>query len=218
VASSRAAAAAELAARAAQAEEKNQKKADKAEARARKDAERAARESTKLRKLGIGKAALSASEASLMTDKEARRVETKRKRGAVAGREKDVLAKLDRFKSGLFAGASAAKRASESELESDPANADHLSDGGREGAVGVSRFVSEGLYYAEEGDDDDDAADWKSHALRFADDTRRDPSAYAASADDYVVEDPLLEKGKGKFAKTDREKKRGNAWAGGSLT
>jgi peptidyl-prolyl cis-trans isomerase SDCCAG10 len=154
-----------------------------------------------------------------MTDKEARRVETKRKRGAVAGREKDVLAKLDRFKSGLFAGAAfSAKRASEENAESDPANADHVSDGGREGAVGVSRFVSEGLYYAEEGDDDDDAADWKSHALRFADDTRRDPSAYAASADDYVVEDPLLEKGKGKFAKTDREKKRGNAWAGGSLT
>jgi hypothetical protein len=132
-----------------------EKKAEKAEARARKDAERAARESTKLRKLGIGKAALSASEASLMTDKEARRVETKRKRGAVAGREKDVLAKLDRFKSGLSAGAAfSAKRASEENAESDPANADHVSDGGREGAVGVSRFVSEGLYYAEEGDDD----------------------------------------------------------------
>ena len=218
VASSRAAAAAELAERAARAEEKNRKKAEKAEARARKDAERAARKSTKLRKLGIGKAALSASESALMTDKEARRVETKRKRGAVAGREKDVLAKLARFRSGLFAGASAAKRASKEDGESDPANADHLSDGGREGAVGVSRFVSEGLYYAEEGDDDDDAADWKSHALRFADETRRDPSAYAASADDYVVEDPLLERGKGKFAKTDREKKRGNAWAGGSLT
>jgi hypothetical protein len=80
----------------------------------------------------------------------------------------------------------------------------------------VSRFVSQGLYYAEEGDDD--AADWKSHALRFAEGARGDPSAYAASADDYVVEDPLLERGKGALAKTDKEKKRANAWAGGSLT
>ena len=209
VASARAEAAAELAAREARDEEKSRKKAEKVEARAARDAERRARASAKLRKLGIGKAALSASEASLMTDKEARRVENKRKRGAVAGREKEVLAKLARFQSGLAAGASRDReRAS---------NGDGKAVG-REGAVGVSRYVSEGLYYAEEGDDDDDTADWKSHALRFAEDARRDPSAYAASADDYVVEDPLLEKGKGKFAKTDKEKKRGNAWAGGSLT
>ena len=209
VASARAAAAAELAARAARGEEKSRKKAEKAEARAARDAERRARASAKLRKLGIGKAALSASEAALMTDKEARRVETKRKRGAVAGREKDVLAKLARFQSGLAAGASRDReRASSGDGEA----------GGREGAVGVSRYVSEGLYYAEEGEDDDDAADWKSHALRFAEDARRDPSAYAASADDYVVEDPLLERGKGALAKTDRQKKRANAWAGGSLT
>ena len=82
----------------------------------------------------------------------------------------------------------------------------------------MSRFVSQGLYYAEETDDFSDAADWKSHALRFAEGARGDPSAYAASADDYVVEDPLLERGKGALAKTDRQKKRANAWAGGSLT
>ena len=107
-------------------------------------AARRARASAKLRKLGIGKAALSASETALMTDKEARRVETKRKRGAVAGREKDVLAKLARFQSGLAAGASRDReRASSGDGEA----------GGREGAVGVSRYVSEGLYYAEEGED-----------------------------------------------------------------
>lgn len=233
VASSRAAAAAELAARDARDEEKRRKKAEKEEARAARDAARRARESTKLRKLGIGKAALSVSEAALMTDKEARRVETKRKRGAVAGREKDVLAKLARFQSGLAA--SARKEATRaSDLKSGEASgndstqgppgggnrADHRADldAGREGAVGVSRFVSQGLYYAEETDDVSDAADWKSHALRFAEGARGDPSAYAASADDYVVEDPLLERGKGALAKTDRQKKRANAWAGGSLT
>jgi len=227
VASSRAAAAAELAARDARAEEKRRKKAEKEEARAARDAARRARESTKLRKLGIGKAALSASEAALMTDKEARRVETKRKRGAVAGREKDVLAKLARFQSGLAAGARkdatrssdlSGGEASGTPTEGPSGNRAGIEtlDAGREGAVGVSRFVSQGLYYAEEGDDD--AADWKSHALRFAEGARGDPSAYAASADDYVVEDPLLERGKGALAKTDKEKKRANAWAGGSLT
>ena len=84
---------------------KRRKKAEKEEARAARAPRARARESTKLRKLGIGKAALSVSEAALMTDKEARRVETKRKRGAVAGREKDVLAKLARFQSGLAASA-----------------------------------------------------------------------------------------------------------------
>jgi len=222
VASSRAAAAAELAARDARDEEKRRKKAEKEEARAARDAARRARESTKLRKLGIGKAALSASEAALMTDKEARRVETKRKRGAVAGREKDVLAKLARFQSGLAAGArKGATRSSDlsgGEASGTPTEGPSGTlDYGREGAVGVSRFVSQGLYYAEEGDDD--AADWKSHALRFAEGARGDPSAYAASADDYVVEDPLLERGKGALKKkTNKEKKRANAWAGGSLT
>lgn len=228
VASSRAAAAAELAARNARDEEKRRKKAEKEEARAARDAARRARESTKMRKLGIGKAALSASEAALMTDKEARRVETKRKRGAVAGREKDVLAKLARFQSGLAAGARKSATRSSIDLSGGEASGTPTEgpsgnragietlDYGREGAVGVSRFVSQGLYYAEEGDDD--AADWKSHALRFAEGARGDPSAYAASADDYVVEDPLLERGKGALAKTDKEKKRANAWAGGSLT
>ena len=227
VASSRAAAAAELAARDARDEEKSRKKAEKEEARAARDAARRARKSTKLRKLGIGKAALSASEAELMTDKEARRVETKRKRGAVARREKDVLAKLARFQSGLVAGARkdatrssdlSGGEASGTLTEGPSGNRAGIEtlDAGREGAVGVSRFVSQGLYYAEEGDDD--AADWKSHALRFAEGARGDPSAYAASADDYVVEDPLLERGKGALAKTDKEKKRANAWAGGSLT
>jgi hypothetical protein len=38
-----------------------------------------------------------------------------------------------------------------------------------------------------------------------------------ASVDDYVVEDPLLEKGKGKFRDSKAAKKM-NQWAGGSLT
>ena len=87
VASSRAAAAAELAARDARDERRDGKRRKKKKRAGGARRARGARESTKLRKLGIGKAALSVSEAALMTDKEARRVETKRKRGAVAARE-----------------------------------------------------------------------------------------------------------------------------------
>ena len=200
---------AEAEARATAAEDKTRRKEEKAARKAKKEEERREREATKLRKLGIGKARLSTEDAALMTEREARRVETKRKRNVVAGREKDMLAKLAKFQNNLKG---ALKRdAAEKKTVETESNA-------REGAAGVSRFVSEGLYYAEEEEEEDDGGDWKAHALSFVRDERKDPHAYLASMDDYVVEDPLLEKGKGKFAKADKAKKRENAWAGGSLT
>ena len=48
--------------------------------------------------------------------------------------------------------------------------------------------------------DDTDDSDWRTHKLAFVD-TKRDMH-YSASVDDYEIVDPLLEKGKGKFAKT----------------
>jgi peptidyl-prolyl cis-trans isomerase SDCCAG10 len=150
-------------------------------------------------------------------------VETKRKRSAVAGREKDVLARLAEFQSGLERGllgktdAGASAPRGDCDGDGDGDGDERSEKTARDGAVGVSKFVSQGLYYAEEADETD-AGDWKLHALRFAEDAQRDPGAYAASADDYVVTDPLLEKGKGKFAKIEKEKKRNDAWAGASLT
>jgi hypothetical protein len=39
---------------------------------------------------------------------------------------------------------------------------------GREGAVGVAKFVSEGLYYMEEDDENEgSAADWMTHSLKY---------------------------------------------------
>ena len=83
----------------------------------------------------------------------------------------------------------------------------------REGAAGVARFVSEGLYYGDEDDEDD--SDWKSHSLKFTKEPGR--GEYHASVDDYVVEDPLLMKGKEKFMAS-KAAKRMNEWAGRSLT
>ena len=196
---------AEAEARATAAEDKTRRKEEKAERKAKREEERRERETTKLRKLGIGKARLSTEDAALMTEREARRWRRSASANVVAGREKDMLAKLAKFQNNLKG---ALKRdAAEKKTVETEGNA-------REGAAGVSRFVSEGLYYAEE-EEEDDGGDWKAHALSFVRDERKDPHAYLASMDDYVVEDPLLEKGKGKFAKADKAKKRENAWAGG---
>ncbi|KAL8239731.1 hypothetical protein R6Q59_016298 [Mikania micrantha] len=67
-----------------------------------------------------------------------------------------------------------------------------------------------------EGKSEDDFSDWAKSKLKFApdkDNTRRnDPN-------DYVVHDPLLEKGKEKFNRMQaKQKKREREWAGKSLT
>ena len=134
-------------------------------------------------------------------------METKRKRNVVAGREKDMLAKLAKFQNNLKG---ALKRdAAEKKTVETEGNA-------REGAAG---YLGSSLRVCitrrrrrrtieETG---------RRTALSFVRDERKDPHAYLASMDDYVVEDPLLEKGKGKFAKADKEEARERV-GGGSLT
>ena len=58
-------------------------------------------------------------------------------------------------------------------------------------------------------------SDWKSHSLKF-DDKGGGAGGYMASVDDYVVSDPLLDKGKEKFLGSKAGKKM-TAWAGGSF-
>tara|TARA_B110000261_G_scaffold48819_3_gene57536 strand:- start:5871 stop:7730 length:1860 start_codon:yes stop_codon:yes gene_type:complete len=204
----RAKAATELAAIEAKDEAKRLRKDAKAEKTLKKATEKNAKETQKLKKLGIGKVMVGRNEAELMTGKERARVETKRKRANVAHREAGLLAKLAKFQSKVVGslkngGGNAQTGAHTVDAEkrtSDGANGDTTKT--RDGATGVARFVPQGLYYAEDSeDDDDDAEDWKSHALTFSDDKRKDPAAHHASVDDYEVHDPLLEKGKGKFAK-----------------
>ena len=198
-------------------EDKRRRKEQKREEKERREAERREREANKLRKLGIGKAKLSSDDAALLTEKEVKRVELKNKRKLVVGREKDMLAKLARFQTNLVGSlkAEAARKRDASTTGDDaPVEEVRAEKQAREGAVGISRFVSEGLYYADEDEEDD--SDWKSHSLKFVRDDRRDPGSYEASVDDYVVEDPLLNKGKEKFLKS-KAAKRMNEWAGRSL-
>ena len=196
-------------------EAKRRRKEEKAAEKERRAEEKREKEASRLRKLGIGKAKLTSEEAELMTASEVRRVETKHKRKTVAGREKGMLKKLKAFESNLVGSLKAAARHDGAD-EDDGAAAAAEKEGeeeAREGGAGVTRFVSEGLYYGD--DDDEDDSDWKSHSLKFSKEPRR--GEYHASVDDYVVEDPLLMKGKEKFMAS-KAAKRMNEWAGQSLT
>ena len=163
----------------------------KAEKEAR-EAERAHRRATKLKKLGLGKCAVQDADAALMTNEEVKRVEAKARRSRVHDREKDTLARLAAFSS---------KQPAAPKSDPKPDRDDDENNNEETGRAGVSRFVPQGLYYMEDDEDEDDASDWKAHKLDFVPESKRnDQGAYVADVDDYVVFDPLLEKGKGKFA------------------
>ena len=163
----------------------------KAEKEAR-EAERAHRRATKLKKLGLGKCAVQDADAALMTNEEVKRVEAKARRSRVHDREKDTLARLAAFSS---------KQPTAPKSDPKPDRDDDENNNEETGRAGVSRFVPQGLYYMEDDEDEDDASDWKAHKLDFVPESKRnDQGAYVADVDDYVVFDPLLEKGKGKFA------------------
>jgi hypothetical protein len=89
-------------------------------------------------------------------------------------REKDMLAKLQKFNEKLHEGGE--NKNAESNKKA------------RDGFVGVSKFVPEGLYYMEDVDD----KDWRAHSLQFDKDGGQSTAAshYLASADDYEVLDP----------------------------
>ncbi|KAK1418334.1 hypothetical protein QVD17_27477 [Tagetes erecta] len=68
-----------------------------------------------------------------------------------------------------------------------------------------------------EGKDEDDTSDWIKSKLKFAPD--KDSMSRRNDPNDYVVVDPLLEKGKEKFNRMQaKQKKREREWAGKSLT
>ena len=67
------------------------------------------------------------------------------------------------------------------------------------------------------GVDDDSLDALRGHRLEFKGVSKKDGNARTEGVDDYVVVDPLLEKGKAKFNKEQqRQKKRQNEWAGRS--
>ncbi|KAA8546235.1 hypothetical protein F0562_003026 [Nyssa sinensis] len=69
------------------------------------------------------------------------------------------------------------------------------------------------------GRNDEDFSDWMGVTLKFAAEPSKDNMSRSDDPNDYVVHDPLLEKGKEKFNRMQaRQKRREREWAGKSLT
>jgi peptidyl-prolyl cis-trans isomerase SDCCAG10 len=184
-------------ARRAEKEARRQEKEARKKEKEEREASRRAREAERLKRMGMTKAAAEI-DAGLYNAGEVKRREIKSKKAATAEREAETLAKLARFQAALGSklGASAAPASREADPEAPAA---------RDGAVGITRFRAEGLYYADE-DDEDEGGGWAKHALKFV--KTVDSKTFAPTVDDYVVFDPLLEKGKAAFkAKQQRREK-----------
>ena len=165
------------------------KKAREKQAKAERKLERERHKKNKLKKLGLGKALVTEDDKALMSNHEVKRAEAKLRNRRVVDREKDTLAKLQKFNEKLHEGGE--NKNAESNKKA------------RDGFVGVSKFVPEGLYYMEDVDEDgneirkdddsdDDDKDWRAHSLKFDKDGGQSTAAshYLASADDYEVLDP----------------------------
>ena len=115
---------------------------------------RAAKEASKLSRMGAGKLAASTVAASvdgdLITDGERLRREIKAKKKLTGSREKDTLAKLAAFQKKFAAlGDGGGNKAEAAAQQGEGATDDKQRDDGRRaGAAGVTMFASEGLYYA----------------------------------------------------------------------
>ena len=174
-------------------------KLDKREMKAKRKAEKEAREAERappcdeIEKLGLGKCAVQDADAALMTNEEVKRVEAKARRSRVCTIAKRTRSRVwQPFRP---------KQPTAPKSDPKPDRDDDENNNEETGRAGVSRFVPQGLYYMEDDEDEDDASDWKAHKLDFVPESKRnDQGAYVADVDDYVVFDPLLEKGKGKFA------------------
>ncbi|KAM7510806.1 hypothetical protein LguiB_009681 [Lonicera macranthoides] len=69
------------------------------------------------------------------------------------------------------------------------------------------------------GGNDEDLSDWAAVKLKFTREAGKDNMTRSDDPNDYVVHDPLLEKGKEKFNKMQaKQKRREREWAGKSLT
>ncbi|KAF3447291.1 hypothetical protein FNV43_RR12473 [Rhamnella rubrinervis] len=72
---------------------------------------------------------------------------------------------------------------------------------------------------SESGGNNEDMSDWGAVGLKFAPESGKDRMSRRDDPNDYVVVDPLLEKGKEKFNRMQaKQKRREREWAGRSLT
>ena len=127
-----------------------------------------------------------------MTADQRKREQIKHRKRNTQEREKGTLAKLMSFKSKLASsGRARGQPARAAAGVEDEAGEDHRL------SYPAAWRVSD---YIDGADDDDELGDWRHHKLEFKQERKAaDPMARTEDVDDYVVEDPLLERGKAAF-------------------
>jgi len=169
--------------------------------------------------------------AELLTTWQLSRARYKQQKRLTGAREKDTLAKLQRFQSKLSSsvtGGQAEQETARSEAEDGEETAEAPSGVAYDGRVREDIDHSSYMpaawrvddYLTVEGDDaGGDLADLRAHKLVFSKiKTGPDEMQRSNNADDYVVHDPLLEKQKEKFSRTSqRNKKLQKEWAGRAI-
>ncbi|PNW83908.1 hypothetical protein CHLRE_04g215950v5 [Chlamydomonas reinhardtii] len=175
-------------------------------------------------------------DADLLKPWQLQRETYKARKRAVGNREKDTLARLSKFTAALRSAPTADTKREASEPprsgSEEPAAAKDAANqaGGDKGYAGKVRGDLDhraympaawrvDAYLDEEEADEEEAgsglAGLRSHRFEAAKERKDNMARDMDNLDDYVVYDPLLEKGKGKWsAANQKEKKRANEWAG----
>lgn len=172
---------------------------------------------------GLGKAATTSSSSKLafvksafnpsvgdrniMTSDQQKREEIKHRKRHTQEREKGTLAKLLAFKSKLASGKTQGSMAT---VKDGRAGAEQSGKEDYKLSFPAAWRVND---YIDGADDGDDIGDWKRHKLEFKQEKRSvDPMARSEDVDDYVVVDPLLERGKAKFNAASHRKRQEREW------
>ena len=146
-------------------------------------------------------------DSELYTETEARRRTIKRKRKLTSDREQETLARLQKFTSGLREDKT--KKKKDSKVKANRVGDSEVNEQlERRKNMPAAWRVDD--YLTAEGADEDDQ-DLRSHVLSFQKGQRTSREIDMIkrdSVDDYVVHDPLLEKGKAKWNRKQAEKKR----------
>ncbi|KAL6523982.1 hypothetical protein OROMI_031077 [Orobanche minor] len=184
-----------------------------------------------LKKRGIGSEARAERMASANTDlqllgeAERERQLKKQKKRRRQGHEDEVLAKLEKFKSGISTKFKESNGEDAEKLKSDLATKFKESNG-EDAEKLKSGFLTKSEQSNgedasgnnDDDDDDNDLSDWMGVELKFAREPGKNNMSRSDDPNDYVVHDPLLEKGKEKFNRMQaKEKRRQREWAGKSL-
>ncbi|KAG2432706.1 hypothetical protein HYH02_006689 [Chlamydomonas schloesseri] len=178
-------------------------------------------------------------DADLLKPWQLQREKYKARKKAVGNREKDTLARLNKFTAALRGAPAADSKREASEpprsVSEEPTAAGDKEQAaaGKEGDKGYAGKIRDDLdhraympaawrvdSYLDEEEADEEAAGsglagLRSHRFEAAKERKDNMARDMDNLDDYVVYDPLLEKGKGKWsAANQKEKKRANEWAG----